>query len=564
MYAFLSISAVRIVIGLGLAMIGLLILFLGRGLVGGGIFAPDWTQSWQAAQQFFSEPMVIKGTLLTLWTGVGSSLLALWIAKQVIMTAQLSSSWVARLISPVLAVPHVAFAIGFSLLLWPGGWIARLLSPWLTGWDRVPDWIIIADPWGISLLVGLALREVPFLVIAALAAGRGLALQHTLHVGQSLGLSTFESWHRLVWPILWPRLRLPLVLVLAYGLTNVDMALVLGPTTPPTLAVQVLTLFGDSDPNGFYQVPWAALFLTLITAVAIGFVLILIQGEIAGGLQATIRGSWPRWRHQWALVNRTLGVMMAWLIVALLLFGFAATALFAFSRRWRFPDAMPEFSLVTVQRLADGLTMAFGSTVIMAVVATLVSLVLLVLVLEFLARHGHRDWPTPWKIGLYLPLILPQILVVLALYSGALTLGWGPDRWLTLSGHTLFVFCFSALLFAPSWLRFDDRVYRQAQSLGLSPLSVFWSIKLPMMLGPLLFTTAMAMTVSFALYLPTFVLGGGRIDTLLTEGVHFASNVRRPQMAVFALAQMALSLSVLGLCLALPRWLYRHRRGMQF
>ena len=47
---------------------------------------------------------------------------------------------------------------------------------------------------------------------------------------------------------------------LAYGLTNVDMALVLGPTTPPTLAVQILNLFGDPDPIGFYQVPWSALF----------------------------------------------------------------------------------------------------------------------------------------------------------------------------------------------------------------------------------------------------------------------------------------------------------------
>ena len=213
MYAILSTGAARVVIGVGVLAACALLLFIGQGLLGGGIFAPNWAESWQAAQRFLDGPMVMKGLLLSIWTGAGSSLLALWIAKQIVMSSQVSSGWIARLISPVLAVPHVAFAIGFSLLLWPGGWVARLLSPWLTGWSRVPDWVVIGDPLGLSLMIGLALREVPFLVVAALAAGRGLALQQSLAVGQSLGLSASESWHRLLWPRLWPRLRLPLVLV---------------------------------------------------------------------------------------------------------------------------------------------------------------------------------------------------------------------------------------------------------------------------------------------------------------------------------------------------------------
>ena len=564
MYAILSTGAARVVIGVGVLAASALLLFIGQGLLGGGIFAPNWAESWQAAQRFLDGPMVMKGLLLSLWTGAGSSLLALWIAKQIVMSSQVSSGWIARLISPVLAVPHVAFAIGFSLLLWPGGWVARLLSPWLTGWSRVPDWVVIGDPLGLSLMIGLALREVPFLVVAALAAGRGLALQQSLAVGQSLGLSASESWHRLLWPRLWPRLRLPLVLVLAYGLTNVDMALVLGPTTPPTLAVQILNLFGDPDPIGFYQVPWSALVLTTMTGLAIGGILLLLQGQANRSRRASLHGPWGRWHGYWLAISRLLGALVGWLILLLMLFGFAATLLFAFSRRWRFPDALPEFSLATFYGLADGLLMALGGTLFIAFLATLVAMGMLVLVLESLANRGLRDWPTPWKVGLYLPLILPQILVVLAFYSGALMLGWGPDIFLILVGHSLFVFCFSGLLLGASWLRFDAGFHRQAQSLGLNPWSVLWSIKLPMLIGPFLFTVAMAMTVSFALYLPTVVLGGGRFDTLLTEGVHFASNVRRPQMALYALVQMVVSLLLLGLCLLLPRWLYRDRKGMQF
>ena len=563
LYAIFSTGAARIVIGMGVLLAGLLVLFVGQGLVGGGIFAPTWVESWQAAQRFLAGPTVTKGLLLSIWTGVGSSLLALWMTKQIVMACHVSSGWVARLIAPVLAVPHVAFAIGFSLLLWPGGWIARLLSPWLTGWSRVPDWVVIGDPLGLSLMVGIALREVPFLVVAALAAGRGLALQQTLAVGQSLGLNASESWHRLLWPRLWSRLRLPLVLVLAYGLTNVDMALVLGPTTPPTLAVQVLNLFGDPDPSGFYQVPWSALFLTATTGLAIGGTMLLLQAQVDWSRRASLKGRWGRWNGYGSAASRFLGLMGGWLIAMLMLFGFAATLLFAFSRRWRFPDSWPEFSLTTFHGLADGLSAALGGTLLFAVLATMFSMTLLVLALEFLANRGHRDWPLLWKAGLYLPLILPQILVVLALYSGALMLGWGAGGLLILLGHMVFVFCVSGLLIGSSWLRFDPGFLQQAQCLGLNPWSVLWSIKLPMLIGPFLFTLAMAMTVSFALYLPTLVLGGGRFDTLLTEGVHFASNVRRPQMALYALVQMILSFLLLGLCLTLPRWLYRDRKGMQ-
>jgi ABC-type uncharacterized transport system, permease component len=41
-------------------------------------------------------------------------------------------------------------------------------------------------------------------------------------------------------PILYGQLRLPIYAVLAFSLSVVDMALILGPTTPPTLATLLL------------------------------------------------------------------------------------------------------------------------------------------------------------------------------------------------------------------------------------------------------------------------------------------------------------------------------------
>ena len=50
--------------------------------------------------------------------------------------------------------------------------IARGLSPWATGWQDPPDLLILNDPMRLSLTLGLVAKEVPFLLLMALAARR--------------------------------------------------------------------------------------------------------------------------------------------------------------------------------------------------------------------------------------------------------------------------------------------------------------------------------------------------------------------------------------------------------
>ena len=48
-------------------------------------------------------------------------------------------------------------------------------------------------------------------------------------------------------PAIYPQVRLPIYAVLAFSLSVVDVALILAPTTPPPLAVQVFRWFNDPD-----------------------------------------------------------------------------------------------------------------------------------------------------------------------------------------------------------------------------------------------------------------------------------------------------------------------------
>lgn len=92
----------------------------------------------------------------------------------------------ARMLTPFLAAPHAAIAIGLAFVLAPSGWIARVLAlPF--GWDRPPDLASVNDPWGLALILGLMVKEVPFLLLVILAALTQIPVRAQVAAGRSLG-----------------------------------------------------------------------------------------------------------------------------------------------------------------------------------------------------------------------------------------------------------------------------------------------------------------------------------------------------------------------------------------
>ena len=92
---------------------------------------------------------------------------------------------------------------------------------------------------------------------------------------------------------------------------------------------------------------------------------------------------------------------------------------------------------------------------------------------------------------------------------------------------------------------------------------MFWAVKLPMLLRPVLFALAIGIAVSVAQYLPTIFAGGGRFVTLTTEAVSLFGGADRRVMGVYAFLQALLPLLAFAAALALPAWLYRDRRALR-
>jgi len=512
-------------------------------------------------QQLFAAPGLGTSLRLTLTTGFAATLVSLALVLGFLAACHGTRpvAVVRRLLAPLLAVPHVAVAISFAFLAAPSGWAARAVSPWLTGWERPPDIATAPDPYGIALVCGLVLKEVPFLLLMTLAALGQVPARRTLAIARSLGYRPATAWLKAVLPLVWPQIRLPVYAVLAYSLSVVDMALVLAPGAPPPLAPRVLRWFGDPDlSRQFVAAAGAGLqFLLVIGAI------VLFHGveRLAAILGRRWIAAGGRGRGERGARIASTGAMG--LVFGVGLLGILGMALWSSARRWRWPDLLPgEWSSGNWARQADALAWPGWTTVSVAAVAALVAIALVLGCLE----NEQRSHVTPGSRALWLiyaPLLAPQIGFLFGVQ--VLLVATGLDgRWTALVwGHLLFVLPYVFLALAGPWRRLDERYARTALCLGATPRRVFWRVKLPMLLRPVLFALAVGFAVSVGEYLPTVFAGGGRFATLTTEAVSLAAGGDRRVIGVYAFLQALLPWLGFTLALAIPAGLYRDRRGMK-
>jgi len=495
-------------------------------------------------QRLLAEPGLWRASLLSLGTGLAATLLAYVLAMALLAGGQGPLRALAeRLTAPLVAVPHIALAVGLIFLLAPSGWIARLLSPWLTGWQQPPALPFPHDSLGLALVLGLVIKETPFLLLVALAALPQTGERERLMMARSLGYEPPTAWLKLVLPEVTRRIRLPLCAVLAYGIGNVEMALLLGPGAPPTLAVLILRWFQDPDLSKHLLGAAAA----LLQLGLIGVGLLVWHG--AGRLLT------HAWRHLAAdgrrhLARRLVPSALTLLhgpLLAVALLALAMLPLWSIAGAWRFPQTWPAWTSDTWARQGGDLAAVAGTTLLLALASSLVALLLAGAALE--AERGGRPAGRGALAILATPLLVPQIAFLFGTATAAAEFGLLGCWPLLLWGHLLFVLPYAFLSLAGPYRALDPRYAAVGASLGKGRLAVLFGITLPLLRRPLLTAGAVGIAVSLALYLPTLVLGAGRFPTLATEAVALSSGGDRRLLAMTALAQAAIPLAALWLAL---------------
>ncbi|MCL1487868.1 MAG: ABC transporter permease [Marinobacter sp.] len=466
--------------------------------------------------------------------------------------------WIQRLVSPLLSIPHAAAAFGFAFLVAPSGLLLRWLSPSLTGFERPPDWLLLNDPFGMSLISGLVFKEIPFLLLVSLAGLPQLNAGQRVMLARSLGYLPRVAWFKTVAPALYPLIRLPVYAVLAFATSTVDVAMILGPNLPSTLSVQVVQWFNDPDLSRRFLASAGALLQLLVTVSTLS-VWWGLEKLIGAGFNAWIAGG-NRQRSDGTLWLAGRGLMLiATLFPVLGLFALALNSVAGF---WRFPDAWPGSITPShwLQALPD-LARPFWMTMVIATAASVLAVVMVLAALEHEQRRNQPATRALWL--LYLPLLVPQVGFLSGITVLSQIAGQAPALWVVVWAHLLFVLPYVYLTLVEPYRRFDFRWVILGRSLGLSVNQAFWRIRLPMMLRPVLTAMALGVAISVSQYLPTQMLGGGRIVTVTTEAVALSSGGDRRLIGVWSMVQAITPFIGFLLALLIPRLLWKERRGMQ-
>lgn len=471
---------------------------------------------WQA---LFADPQLgqaLTATLISTLIAVGGALL---ITLTIVAALWPSRGWqrLAGRLPLLLAVPHVAFATGALLLFADGGWLYRFC----------PVCSPLADRDGLGLGLTMAIKESGFLlwVVYGLLGEKRLAEQATVLKSQGYGRWQCLNW--LILPTLIPSLAVVLVATTAWSLSSVDIALVIGPGNPPTLAVLAWQWLNQGDDIQQAKGALASLLLLLIL----------------GGVTAGAWGGWRLWQRQIpglqgirrpqprALPGRILaiGLPLSGLLCALFLAALAQ-------------NAAP---------VSDSL----ANSLWLALFACLAGGAICLLWLECGPSHGD-GW-------VWLPLILPALPLADGQYQLALY-AWLDGQFITvLWGHLLWVVPWMLFILRPAWRHRDRRLELVARTLGWGRWQRVYRVKLPMLVRPLLTALAVGFSVSIAQYLPTLWLGAGRTPTLTSEAVALSSGGDTQTLAAQALWQLLLPAIVFTLT-ALLAWLAgRYRRGLR-
>ncbi|EIO3936542.1 thiamine ABC transporter permease [Vibrio vulnificus] len=474
---------------------------------------------------------VEKSIALTVFSALFSTYLACLFTFAILQALWQNRHWkkVESLLSPLLAMPHVAFAIGFAFLFSPTGLVARVAAQTLdVGLSTDDNAWFVNDPYALGLTIALALKEIPFLLLMSVPVLQQLNVAQLSQVSASMGYSPAQFWWKTVLPQWLQKMRFPLFAVMAYGVAVVDLSLILGPTNPATFAVLVWQWFSDPELELLPRAAAGAIVLFVIASLLMAAIVLF---------EKSITGYFGRWQYSgrfgFSLPGKTLFAFSALLALTM----FPLMLLWSFAHRWRFPDLLPS-------RYSDRFWQAEWQNVLPTVEQSLLFALATacVTVLLALVAHEYRDKHRIHLPGyvIALPMLIPQLSILFGLQIATLYLSSDAYSLWVLWSHVFFAFPLVYLALDGPWRSYNHNYTRAALSLGKAPIWVFIRIKMPILMPAILYAWAVGASVSLAQYLPTQILGAGRITTITTEAVALSSGSDRRVTAIYALWQAIL------------------------
>jgi putative thiamine transport system permease protein len=515
---------------------------------------PVLAAAWAA---LFHHPQLAKGITLSICTGSVATLcaisLALGIAASFFERGKIS--WLSSYISAMLAVPHLAFAIGFGFLIMPSGLLVRVLAL-ITGWQAPPQWITTHDPFGIALTTALIAKEAVFLIFVLIGILTREDIAQSFKAQKqsavALGYSTNAIWLRLFIPQLVPHLLWPLVIVFVYAATVVDMSLVLGPTQPPVFADVVWADINSADPANNARGAAGAVFISMVAAAVLALIYLIANAFLPMFKRWITRGPAQHQSSPFPLSPSAVALAkvegrrgaffvickrhaLKWQALKLLFLAVILTlVILSFAALWPFPNLLPQTWSADAWRNVAAHSEPLITSLALALATSLTGLGVLVLWLENMPKRFDRYV----LILCVLVLGLPALLTGLGQYQLFLRLGFTGTLGGLFLAHLMPVVAYMFIMLNGPYRNYENKWRAAATGLMAPPFHFLAQIKWPMLKAPLLASAAVGFAVSFAQFVPAQLVAAGRYSTLPIEAVTLSSGSNRALTAAFALLLM--------------------------
>ncbi|MEP6780659.1 MAG: ABC transporter permease subunit [Gemmatimonadaceae bacterium] len=262
-------------------MVGFVYAMLGATDIVGGFGQAAGTAR---LQRVLAEPAVWRGTAWALWVAVASTALAAFVAvvlSLVYAGTSRTDRFARALMNIPLAFPHIVAATVALLILGQSGMLERILvmAGVITSSAQMPE--LVADRFGIGVIVTLVWKETPFLLLinAAVLGGHGGGYPE---VARTHGASRWQVLQRVTWPLLWRGLSPALVAVAVFSFGNYETMVLLAPSNP--LALPLLTAERYIDPALARR---NDAFVLALLGIVVGLLAVALHERIRSGVDAT-------------------------------------------------------------------------------------------------------------------------------------------------------------------------------------------------------------------------------------------------------------------------------------
>ena len=457
---------------------------------------------------------------MTLFSAIFSTLISLYIAFMVYSQYHLSRRLQSfeKFLAALLSLPHLAIALGLVFLFSDGS-------------------LFFADQGlprkGLStLIMAIVIKEVPFFLLIFSVIGRQLPIKYWLLQGKALGYQDYRCWWFLVFPPLLKQSRLALLAATAYTLSVVDVSLLVGPNIPELFAVSVYrwqSSFAAGDQSLAF---WSNALLLILLAVSVFILYAHEKFAFAGCKALATQGS----RFHIGKINP---VFKAWLPMLGLLTAMMVVvfALWSFGFNWHTDSS--SFTQLSIRLWQDEwlfFALPLQNSLLIASLAGLLGVALALLALE-LQRQKERYWPDYYWL---LAIILPQLSMVLGWQIMHIwSQGGYHSGWIVLS-HLPFTFAYAYLVLKGPFQNVEPGYELLAASFGYSSWQSWWQVRFRLLLPAIFTAFAIAFSVSIAQYIPTLMIGAGRVTTITTEAVAIGTGSQQDLIALYVLLQSIL------------------------